>query len=139
MTSIPHNIKSSKNTIQSHNKSYLKNETLADPPCRMIRCVLLLGEIPGSNQRNGDRVPNTIWIAVEVTGARSNGQSSLSSGKCKFISQAPARALLPTDVTATRYSSLARAQGTRRRISSVDPDLLKSTTTSRLETMPMSP
>lgn len=74
-----------------------------------------------------------------MTGAKSKGQSSLSKGKYTFMSQAAARALPSTEVTEMRKAPLALAQGTRRRSSSVVPDLLKRTKTSLLERAPMSP
>lgn len=83
--------------------------------------------------------PKTIWIAVEVTGARSKGQSSLCSGKCTFMSHAAARAFPWTDVTEISKAPLALAQGTSLRSSSVLPDLLKRTRMSLAVRMPMSP
>jgi len=44
--------------------------------------------------------PKTIWIAVDVTGARLNGQSSLWRGKCTAMSHATASALPSTEVSA---------------------------------------
>ena len=83
--------------------------------------------------------PKTIWIAVEVTGAKSKGHSSRSRGKCTFISQTPPSTLPSTEVTAMRNAPLALAQGTRRRSSSVLPDLLNITRTSPEFKMPISP
>mmetsp|Transcript_12664 Transcript_12664/g.31965 ORF Transcript_12664/g.31965 Transcript_12664/m.31965 type:complete len:253 (+) Transcript_12664:80-838(+) len=53
--------------------------------------------------------PKSIWMAVEVTGARSKGHSSRSRGRWIAMSEA-ASSLLPfTEVTLTRVAPLARA------------------------------
>ena len=51
--------------------------------------------------------PNTICAAVEVTGARSNGHSSRSSGRCTDMSHSACSRQPFTDVTATSFAPLA--------------------------------
>mmetsp|Transcript_9249 Transcript_9249/g.30546 ORF Transcript_9249/g.30546 Transcript_9249/m.30546 type:complete len:252 (-) Transcript_9249:106-861(-) len=83
--------------------------------------------------------PKSIWIAVEVTGARSNGHSSRSSGRHTCMSHTCASFDPVTELTPTSFAPFARAYGMSLSSSSVAPLLEKSTRTSSSPTMPMSP
>ena len=83
--------------------------------------------------------PKSSWMAVEVTGARSKGQSSRSSGSTMALSQARASFEPARQVTLTSRAPRALAKGTSPRSSSVDPLLEKSTRMSSSPTIPMSP
>eukprot|EP00958_Prasinococcus_capsulatus_P001931 scaffold175_cov414-Prasinococcus_capsulatus_cf.AAC.39 len=48
--------------------------------------------------------PKSIWMAVEVTGARSNGHNSLSSGRITYWSVPLASLDVATDVTPIRVA-----------------------------------
>ncbi|KAB8085944.1 hypothetical protein EE612_008982, partial [Oryza sativa] len=86
--------------------------------------------------------PNTICMAVEVTGARPKGHTSACSGRCTLRSHTAASGQSAPDaaeVREMRWAPLARAQGARARSSSEAPDLESRTRRSPGKTEPMSP
>ena len=56
--------------------------------------------------------PNSIWIAQDVTGARSNGHSSRSSGSVTCVSASLASLERLSEVTPTTRAPFAGPRGT---------------------------